>query len=304
MLVEHIIDPTFLVELVKSPRNCKDFRREFTKPSPRVIGKFPKFKNFRRLAFRAQPAEVSELEQHRLTEMINLIGEINGVQRDADFNGDLPFTQNLATIDNEVVAHKCLLKSEAEGEHLNADVISIDSFDAGIESIPHQRIVPKISEYISDVLASLLRLSTHITIVDPYLSTQPGVWKTFLLLLEKSVQNSPVSNKTIDVLFDGSKNNARSCEYLLQALKNENLFFIDDFAQITFKDIRENGSEAIHNRYIITDLAAVSIPHGLVETNENETDDFSLLNEELFLQRHQQYVELQAVDVEEEVSLK
>jgi hypothetical protein len=304
MLVEHIIDPIFLVELVKSPRNCKDFRREFTKPSPRVIGKFPKFKNFRRLAFRAQSRDVPELELQRLTEMINLIGEINGVNRTSAFNGEASFIQNLATIDNEVAAHKCLLKSAAEGENLNVDVISIDSFDAGIESISHQRVVPKIAEYISEVLASLLRLSTHITIVDPYLSTQPSVWKTFLLLLEKSVQNSPVSNKTIEVLFDGSKKNARSCAYILQALKNENLLFIDDFAQITFKDIRENGSEAIHNRYIITDLAGVSLPYGLVETNENETDEFSLLNEEVYLRRHHQYVELQAVDVQEEVSLK
>lgn len=101
--------------------------------------------------------------------------------------------------------------------------------------------------------------------------------------------------KKINILFDGSKTSARSCDFLANKIKTEEVELIEQFAQITFMDIRENGNEAIHNRYIISELAAVGLPYGLQETNEHESDDFSLLSDENYQLRYSQYVELTGV---------
>ena len=95
-----------------------------------------------------------------------------------------------------------------------------------------------------------------------------------------------------------------SCRFLADSLRNLNLPFLDINTRIDFKDMRENGNEAIHNRYVITELAGVSLPYGLQATNEQEQDEFSLLNENIYSTRYQQYVECKAVDIFECASLR
>jgi len=303
MLSEHIIEPDFLIKLAGNRRNCSDFKREFTKPSPRVIGLYPKMKKLRKLALVGQSDDASELEKTRLIELLSIIKDCSFI-RNSLFNSEIPFIDNISLLDVDPINHTCVLETENEDANIRAKVLTLLDFEQGITSLESQVLVPKTANYIAEALAELVRLSQDIIIVDPYFSTQPGVWNTFLAVLEKSVSNSQTIKKNITVLFDGSKNSARSCQFLVDTLNREGLAFINDITQVTFKDIRENGNEAIHNRYVITNLAGCSLPYGLQETNQQEQDEFSLLTEAVYGTRYQQYVELKAVDVIASASIK
>ena len=54
---------------------------------------------------------------------------------------------------------------------------------------------------------------------------------------------------------------------------------------------RQNGDGTLHDRYILTDLAGVSIPQGLSECRAEEADttEISLLSQEVFKHRRTQY---------------
>jgi hypothetical protein len=302
MLCEHIIEPQFLIELAKSRRNCKDFQREFTKPSPRVVGFFPKLKKFRKLVLKNQDLNVGELEKIRLIELLDIV-KGSGFDHEEEFNGSLPFMENLSSLDVEPVKHTCLLESVNDNKILKAKTITINDFEHGVNPLVSQILVPKTVDEMSTALCDFFRLSSEITIVDPYFSSQPGTWKTFLALIEKSVTNSPITSKSITVLFDGNKKSARSCQYLMDKFKQENLPFIDKNLQLIFKDISENWEEAIHNRYVISELACCILPYGIQETNDSERDEFTLCNQNIYNIRYKQYVELHGFLINDQISL-
>jgi len=51
----------------------------------------------------------------------------------------------------------------------------------------------------------------------------------------------------------------------------------------------QSEGEALHNRYILTDLGGVTFPAGLDEGDPGETDDMSLLDEDLCRLRSSQF---------------
>ena len=42
MIYEHLIEPSLLAKLAQNRRNCKDFVRQFSEPSPKSDQQFPK----------------------------------------------------------------------------------------------------------------------------------------------------------------------------------------------------------------------------------------------------------------------
>jgi len=304
MLIEHFIEPRALAELSKSRRNCRDFIKEFSKPSPRVISAFPKFKNLRKLARIAQSSTASDIEVDRLIELLKFIQDCHLVDRVGLYNGDIDPLENFKNEASHFFNGIHLISDEVNPTHLEHPFISIRQFEQGIEALEHQVGMPKVIEDFCLTLGEFLRLSKTITIVDPYFSTQPGVWNVFLALMETAISKSPVVGKTVKVLFDSEKNkNARSCMYLKEKLYKLAPSWITQFDSIVFCNVRENGREATHNRYIITELGAVSLPYGLQETNKNELDDVTLLSSNLYQTRYNQYCDMQGVELVEQMQL-
>ncbi|GAB3518572.1 hypothetical protein [Photobacterium alginatilyticum] len=304
MLVEHIIEPSALVELAKSARNCREFEREFSKPSPRVIGEYPKLKKFRRLALQSQSVDASEIEKARLEELLRFLSEKQRVERNSKFDGAITFIENLKKVEQDFFSGFHLLHNNVKECEFQANVLCVDQFEQGIEPLPNQIAMPKVTEIMCETLGELLRLSKHITVVDPYICMLPGVWKTLIAFIEHAVTDTPVSEKSFSIMFNSEHKNGRSCEHLKKALLDEKPELAEQYLKIDFYDIRENGNEAIHNRYLITELGAVSLPYGLQETNADECDDVTLLNEELYAKRFSQYTEFGGVIVADHAAVE
>lgn len=302
MLVEHLIEPEFLLRVAETRRDYKDLIREFTLPSPRVVGNFPKLKSFRRQVLSSQSVDVPEQERMRLEELLRLLSE-RRVEREHSYNGAKNFLHNLKAAEENYFRGTYLLQKKDPKLGLSSEVISLDQFRDGLAPYVAQVSVRKVAEELCSALKEFVRLSTSIALVDPFFGTQPQVWKTFLLLLQASIESAPSTGKTFHVLFDGSKATGRSCRYLAETLEREKPGLVREFSDITFKDIRENGNSAVHNRYLMSELGAVSMGHGFEESNERESDDVTILNKAVYLQRYAEYVELAGVDLEDQFSL-
>ncbi|MBL3554759.1 MULTISPECIES: hypothetical protein [Marinobacter] len=302
MLVEHLIEPEFLLKVSETRRDYKDLLREFSMPSPRVAGNFPKMKNFRKQVLSKQSADASEHAQMRLEELLRLLSE-RRVERSLVFDGSITFHENLKNAEQNFFCGIHFLKDRKPPIPLDSQVVCIEDFEQGLEPSVTQISVRRTAEELSQSLKEFVRLSSSITLIDPYFGTQAGMWKTFILLLTASLDSSPAPGKTFDVLFDGSKKTARSCKYLADRLTEEQPDLVKQFSRITFKDIRETGKSAIHNRYLMSELGGVSIGHGFEESNDQEHDELTLLAEEVYQQRSSQFVELQGVGLEDEFSV-
>ncbi|MBW8190296.1 hypothetical protein K0504_04535 [Neiella marina] len=302
MLIEHLIEPEALVELAKSRRNCKDFEKEFSKPSPRVVSDFPKFKNLRRRTFGAQASDVSEHERMRLEELIRFIGEHSRVKRATEFNGNLTIQENFKLAEGCGFEGFCLLQNKVDGDELESTTIDVAQFEDGIESLEHQATMAKVKEQIAETLGSLLRLSEDITIVEPYFDLRPGMWDSFIELLCSGASYSATGPKALKLLYDADKTRGRKPQDLADKLVSDNPECLEAYREIKFCHFKEKEKQAgaIHNRFIITELAAVSIPHGLEATNESETDDVTLLTTSIYDSRYSQYSLLNGYDLVDE----
>jgi len=300
MLVEHLIEPQALVKLAESSRNCRDFTREFSKPSPRVVSNFPKFRKLKSVAFCAQDADVGDMEKRRLDELIQFVNEQVKVDRVAPFDGAIDYRDNMISAARQCPVD-CILLASTENVPVGIDkVLSIEHFEQGITPLTNQQLVPKVAQRMVQAIGNTLRLSTRITFVDPYFNDRQKMWDPMLAFIDAAVTESPNSSKSIEILFDGSKGRACTAEYLLNKMEREQANLISRLSSLSFKDIRElDNGEALHNRYVITELGAVSFGIGLDERSEHEQDDVFMLNDELYQRRYSQYVELQGFELYE-----
>ncbi|HDS5057394.1 TPA: hypothetical protein QH133_004791, partial [Escherichia coli] len=118
--------------------------------------------------------------------------------------------------------------------------------------------------------------------------------------LSVSANNSYKKNLKIDVIFDGSKENSPTVNYLANKLNRENLVFPDDFKlSVTFKSLTSReGNERLHNRYVLSNVAGVCFMHGLDEGEG--TDDVSILSKEGYNKRWEHYTTNNVFDLIEE----
>jgi hypothetical protein len=303
MLMEHIIEPDFLLKLSENKRNCTDFVREFSRQSPRVISEFPKYSKFKSLVMRALPDDGDEIRRVRLESLLGFIAENGRVRRSTAYIGDKSLFENIKESIKTFSADYLVLESFKDCETADVKVITINDFTEGIPSIPNQALVNKNVDDMCRAVESFLRLSKQITFVDPYFSVRPEMWKPMVRFIELSQQSSPTIEKHIRILFNGNiiKNgqNTSPChKFILDKFLTEHPESLSSLNSIEVTAIKEKVSgEKIHNRYMISELGALMWGIGHNEEKSEVSDDLTLLNDELYNHRYSQYVEMTAFDV-------
>lgn len=304
MLVEHLVEPEFLTEVVSSKRNYEDFLREFSRQSPRVVGKLQKFNKFRRKTLLAQGEEANEDEQGMLIELLNFIEETCLVDRNSGINGGISFFENCVHAHQQFPSHVFCLNERAEQAVDGIDFIYSADLNDGIRSLPNQKLVQKSLAEMMQATTDFLRLSSRITFVDPYFSHRPAMLNPMVKFIELCGANSPVESKEITILLK-DRADVPSIQFLMNEITTHIDFNSTGIASLTVNSLREkDNGEALHNRYIISELGALFWGIGLDERHSEVNDDVVMLNEEIFSKRSEQYCELKAFDVKESVTLK
>ena len=120
MLVEHFVEPDFLVNVANSRRNYEDFLREFSRQSPRVIGKLQKFSDFRTKTLLVQGDQATEDEHTMLLEILNFIEEKCLVDRDSGIDDSKNFFENCVLAHRQCPSHIfCLNENSRNNNKIN-----------------------------------------------------------------------------------------------------------------------------------------------------------------------------------------
>jgi hypothetical protein len=301
MLVEHLVEPDFLTKVVDSKRNYEDFLREFSRQSPRVIGKLQKFSKFRSKTLLAQNEQASEDQQTMLIEILNFIEETCLVNRNSDINGEVSFFENCVNAHQQFPSHVFCLNEHMDQKVDGVDILFSSDLNDGIRSLSNQKLVQKNLEKMAEVTADFLRLSSNITFVDPYFSAREGMLNPMIKFIELCRTNSPVVSKNISILAKlctKPNSNQPSAQFMLDAIIGHQDFFPNGIESLSVSLLREKPQgELLHNRYIISGLGALLWGIGLDERHSEVNDDVVMLNEEIFSKRFEQYSELKAFDV-------
>ena len=301
MLVEHLIEPDFLTNVVTSRRNYEDFLREFSRQSPRVVGQLQKFSKFRRKTLIAQGEQVSEDQQGMLIELLKFIEETCLVNRSSGIDGSISFFENCLNAHRQFPSHVFCLNEHIDQAVDGIDFIYSADLKDGIRSLPNQKLVQKSLDEMAEVTGDFLRLSSNITFVDPYFSDREGMLSPMIKFIELCRTNSPVESKNISILaklYTKHGSDQPSAKFMLDAIINHQDFSCDGIESLSVLLLLEKPQgELLHNRYIISELAALHWGIGLDERHSEVNDDVVMLNDEIFSKRFEQYCELKAFDV-------
>ncbi|WP_438918312.1 hypothetical protein ACSX9W_20715 [Kosakonia cowanii] len=296
MFYECAIAPEALFEIAIDRRNYRDFIKGFSTGGNFLYSELPKLKRNKRQLLELLNGNHSEIQKKRLEDLIIFLKN-NKVSRIYDYVGEMSWLDNISTV-NRIEQFDHVVSSTP---YDNLDVTNIDDF-FGL-NYARQKIVSRIAGDMISIISRLLKTSEHIIIVDPYFSDKQRWWNVFVSLLRVSANNSYKKSLKIDVVFDGSKENSPTVNYLANKLNRENLVFPDDFElSVTFKSLTSReGNERLHNRYVLSNLAGVCFMHGLDEGEG--TDDVSILSEDGYNKRWEHYTTNNVFDLIEECEI-
>jgi len=238
-----------------------------------------------------------------LIELLNFIEETCLVERSSGIDGGMSFFENCLHAHQQYPSNVFCLNERVEQAVGGIDFIFSEDLNDGIRSLPNQKLVQKSLGEMVQVTTDFLRLSSQITFVDPYFSHRSDMLNPMAKFIELCGSNSPVESKEVLILVK-DRADLPSMQYLLDAILNHNDFTSRGIASLTIKALAEKpNGEALHNRYIISELGALHWGIGLDERHSEVNDDVVMLNEEIFNKRFEQYCELKAFDVSDSATI-
>ena len=195
----------------------------------------------------------------------------------------------------------------------NDDVLRIDDVKSAGNlkwKIPGNPETPRTAEAIARIIAPLLMISQHIVLVDPYFMPEVIECRDTLQAILNILMDpcQPIISKIIEIhtgikrlVGDNSTNIQDNNAYNhLTSVFNQKLPQIIPCGMklqvmIWKEKDRSIKHQKLHNRYILTEIAGVSIGHGLRRGDDlpgdvnEDTDDILLLTPDNHCKRRQQY---------------
>lgn len=167
-------------------------------------------------------------------------------------------------------------------------VVGSDLHDSPLWQVPSERRVERSAEKLADALGPILAAARRVIFVDPHFSPTKPKAKNALTAYMKKV-----------ILVQGTL----SAQVEFHTLHRPEMVNFDadchrELARriptgLQLKIIRwavRAGGDGFHNRYVFTELGGVRLAWGLDEGQASETDDLTLLDHALYLERMAQFV--------------
>lgn len=152
--------------------------------------------------------------------------------------------------------------------------------------VSRELCVSRKASEICACVSRLLQASTEILFVDPHFRPNE---KRYRNMLEKLIEVAMLGSRK-PTRLEYHVNAELSQVYFQAECKSQIAPILPAGTEIVFvRWEQRDGGEALHPRYILTDIGGVRIEHGLDEGESGETTDISLLDYPLYLQRWSDY---------------
>jgi hypothetical protein len=307
MIHEYAIEPEVVVSFATNGRDYRYVMENFGLGKTRLMGEFPKLKNWRK-QFRIASASLDDKSQKRLIELFKQLTEKKIERSNCVYDGTQNWLENAEKEHSRQQFTAILaLKNPNKKNHifLGAD---IGQWPEEIWETKDKITVPRQPDAMAKVLSPLLLKSRDIIFIDPYFRANRKDFRDVLQIFLQEAVKCPIfsEKRRVEVHVSADYEKVLSKDAFVKECQSEVPQLVPAGLVVKFKRWKQKQSgEKLHNRYILTNLGGVSFGVGLNAGIEGETDDLSLLHKDQFNQRWQQYAsDGAAFELEHEFEIK
>jgi hypothetical protein len=197
-----------------------------------------------------------------------------------------------------------------ENQSQNACVLNADYLDeADLWKIPRGDIIQRKAEEIAKCASLLLIISKEILIIEPHFEfSNKRFLRPFDCLTTFAFQDK--TPRRLELHTKDKDNTLNKKEWHEEAQKNLSKIIPEGFTLKvlkwrTMEEIRAEGKEKIHPRYVLTELGGIKYDYGLDEDKQGSTTDVDLLSPVQYKKRWQNYQkETAAFELVDELSVE
>lgn len=279
MIHEFALEPS----LLNNWQNFRYLTEKFSVPQGRLISRYPT--RWARLVYDGLH-DCPPMEKKRIEVRLSRIGLRMIDRPDAQWDRMRDWLSNAELEDGRKPFHAILAE---ENPRSNAKVLLGREVDETNPLWNSNRSinVPRQAQAMAAAVAPLLRIASQVVFVDPYFEPGRAKWRNSFQELLRAVfsqrQCSPPGRLELHTndRWEQTQYHA-NCQRLAGLIPNGVNVTIIRWHQ-------RDGGEAFHNRYILTDLGGVSFQVGLDEGDPGETEDITLLDEDVHRLRLSQF---------------
>jgi len=312
MIYEYAIDPELIIKWAKKEnrRDFREFCNAFGIGTTRIPSVVMSKKNLMNII---EKSELKGFEVAKAEELIKAIKEkcierpgysdesSNWYKKALEEHNRIPFDFIFTNDKKKCDTTKTIDQNDIEDDMYH----KVKKWDH-----PTQELVQCTTLKMVKVMQNMLRLSSHIIFLDPYLGVKKNGEKNNIKILAEFITASLKNNTAelpikVEILYSSIKYKNKKEVYMHRYHKEQekykpeelhvellkNLGNLSDSITLIIRDIYEksNGSN-IHNRYILTDLGGVFLGKGIEPSYFSHKDEFILLNKDIYKKKWDDYV--------------
>ncbi len=279
MINEYALEPSLL-------SNWKDFRyfvEQFGIPNGRLISRYPKI--WKRLVYESL-SECGDREKKRIEEALTRIDD-KLLPRNNKWDNQKNWLANAEEEHERQPFHAIIARGNPRK---NTDVLEADDINEStlLWHNPTEIIIKRKANDMAQAVASLLRISKVIMLIDPHFGPEVARYRRSLHeFLVATINNRTIpALKTIEIHTSAK---AKRDYFRRECLKRLPSIIPDGIEVRVIRWNELQGGEQFHNRFILTDLGGVAFRTGLDEGGEGETDEVSILPYDVYIRRYEQF---------------
>lgn len=268
-------------------------RSGFKMGKGRIVARYPK--RWKRLVWDAFRAfnDTSDLDRTRLEVLVNELFEFTSSRGEICWDPAAACWLDNAIREHERLPFHAIIADSNPDKHpriLTADAVLNELEESALLwAAVGSCIVKRKAGLMADKIAPVLRMCSVLVLVDPHFGPEKSRYRrTLESFLERAKECPGTLPKRLEILTSASKTGCRSC--FEKECHNRLPACVPRGMRIVVRRLESKpGGESLHNRYVLTEFGGVRFDHGLDEGKPGTTDDLSLLERHVYVERWRQY---------------
>lgn len=290
MIKEYAIDPEIIFEIAQDRKTFRQVIQAFGVGRPRIASTFPKQNSRKWMSFCRQftPTDIKPIAGAMAEELIIAFKEACVHRGGVSSSGKEQWPEDVVAENQRLPFDAVLSNRELDLKNL----LTLDQIDdeGSLWECEEQFQPQRTEEGLCSVVGNLLACSKKIVVVEPYARNNRAIVSICAFIQTAFRNRRPSEPLQFEVLYRDDEGGKRVADFILDEVSRR-LGRIEYQFELTVKGLIEYPrGEAIHNRYILTELGGVSFGYGTDVGEEFHTDDVILLHKEMWQRRWGQYV--------------
>jgi hypothetical protein len=286
MIYEYALEP----ELVATWHSREDFRffvDKFGLGRGRIVSRYPR--HWAKLVWESCTPRAGDMARKRLEELLMRFTERMIRRAGTHYDGSISWLLNAETEHSRQPFHAILARANPR---LREHVLIPDDIDRGAERwiVRTDCVVTRTAVALAAAIHSVMSCCSTVIFIDPHFSPDKIRYRRSLREFLRSLVAKRSGSLLRVELHTGDES---SVQFFRENCDNKLKPIVPTGLTLLLKRWRmKPGSEALHHRYVLTDLGGIGFKYGLDDDDGagGQTDELNLLSVEVYRLRWEQYL--------------